>query len=118
MDSDHFLLSFKYLVGKTIDRPEPKLTDIEKEFGDALIPTFRTAVGATLERTSAIQLLNRYGQTMPNDIFTNGQVIWNSMDTNDGVVVTLMLPIQSVVRDVVAVRKFVYCSMCAGNIEF
>lgn len=93
------------MVGKTIDRPDPLHEDIKKEFADELIPPFRTARGATLERTSAIQLINRYCQTMPNDMFTKSQVIWSSNDTSEGVEVNLVLPIQFVVRDTVKVRK-------------
>ncbi|KAG4075988.1 hypothetical protein HA402_003814 [Bradysia odoriphaga] len=90
-----------YLIGKTIDRPEPMEEDIQNEFDDALIPPYRTSIGAVLERTSAIQLLNRYCQTMPNDMFTSSQVIWDTIESAEGVVVTLMLPIQSVIKDVV-----------------
>lgn len=79
--------------------------DIQKEFADKLIPPFRTLKGAVLERTSAIQLLNRYSQTMPNDMFTKSQVIWDSDQTSEGVLVTLLLPIQSVVKDVIVVSN-------------
>lgn len=99
-------LNFQYLIGKTIDRPEPMEIDIQNEFADELIPPFRTSKGAVLERTSAIQLLNRYCQTMPNDMFSSSQVIWNTTNSDGGVVVTLMLPIQSVVKDVVVVSGF------------
>lgn len=85
--------------------------DIQNEFHDALIPPFRTPKGAILERTSAIQLLNRYCQTMPNDMFTNSQVIWDTIDSQGGVVVTLMLPIQSVVKDVVVVSGFFFAKL-------
>lgn len=93
------------MVGKTIDRPEPLEEDIKKEFADTLIPIFRTPKGAILERTSAIQLLNRYCQTMPNDMFNKSQIIWDSTDASEGVVVKLLLPIQSVVKDAVVVSK-------------
>lgn len=91
------------MIGKTIDRPEPLEGDIQNEFADKLIPSFRTSKGAVLERTSAIQLINRYCQTMPNDMFTKSQVIWDETETVEGVVVSVMLPIQSVVKDAVLV---------------
>lgn len=101
------------MIGKTIDRPEPLEEDIQNEFADKLIPPFRTSKGAFLERTSAIQLLNRYSQTMPNDMFTKTQIIWDSVDTSEGVVVTLMLPIQSVVKDVIVVSYFILYINCS-----
>ena len=74
------------------------------EFAEKLIPPFRTPKGAVLQSQSAIQLLNSYCQTMPNDMFTKSQVTWDSVETKDGVVVTLMLPIQSIIKDVIEVR--------------
>ncbi|KAJ6637389.1 Endoribonuclease Dicer [Pseudolycoriella hygida] len=90
-----------YLIGKTIDRREPLQEDIDNEFADTLIVPFRTRKDAVLERTSAIQLLNRYCQTMPNDMFTNSQVVWKSDETNEGTVVSLILPIQSIVKETI-----------------
>lgn len=100
-----FRFYLQYLIGKTLDRPEPTYEDIVDEFADRLIPKFQTPKGAVLERTSAIQLLNRYCQTMPNDMFTKSKVTWRSEKTMVGLVVTLLLPIQSVVKDPVSVSR-------------
>lgn len=49
-------------------------------------------------------------------MFTKSQVIWDSTETVNGVVVSVMLPIQSVVKDAVLVSTYNYTlSMLIGG---
>uniref|UniRef100_A0A182T437 Dicer-2 n=1 Tax=Anopheles maculatus TaxID=74869 RepID=A0A182T437_9DIPT len=91
------------LIGKTINRPEPLIADVEKELLDDMIPPFYTPVGAKLDVLSSIQLLNRYCMSMPRDLFTDSNVCWHRTDTSDGkVMVSVKLPLQSTVRETIA----------------
>lgn len=89
------------LVGKTINRPEPLEADVTKELTNELIPPFYTKKGAKLDALSSIQLLNRYCMGMPRDAFTNTNVTWerNNDKYTGKIVVAVLLPLQSTVRD-------------------
>uniref|UniRef100_A0A182MEF3 Dicer 2 n=1 Tax=Anopheles culicifacies TaxID=139723 RepID=A0A182MEF3_9DIPT len=91
------------LIGKTINRPEPLATDVEKELLDDLVPPFYTPFGAKLDLLSAIQLLNRYCMTMPRDMFTQSNVSWERTDkTPESIIVSVKLPLQSTVRELIS----------------
>lgn len=92
----------KCLIGKTINRPEPLEADVEKELANEQIPPFFTAKGAKLDALSSIQLLNRYCMSMPRDSFTNTNVSWEKHTTHGGIVVEVLLPLQSTVREKIA----------------
>uniref|UniRef100_A0A182R5E4 Dicer-2 n=1 Tax=Anopheles funestus TaxID=62324 RepID=A0A182R5E4_ANOFN len=90
------------LIGKTINRPEPLATDVEKELLDDMIPPFYTPIGAKLDVLSAVQLLNRYCMSMPRDLFTDSGVTWKRIDQPpNNIVVTVNLPLQSTVRETI-----------------
>uniref|UniRef100_A0A182W963 Dicer-2 n=1 Tax=Anopheles minimus TaxID=112268 RepID=A0A182W963_9DIPT len=90
------------LIGKTINRPEPLATDVEKELLDDLVPPFYTPFGAKLDLLSSIQLLNRYCMSMPSDLFTNSNVTWERNDKTPGkTIVSVKLPLQSTVRETI-----------------
>lgn len=91
------------LVGKTINRPEPLETDVEKELTKKLIQPFFTKKGAQLDALSAIQLLNRYCMGMPRDAFTNTNVTWERTNLKTGqILVAVLLPLQSSIREKVS----------------
>ncbi|XP_053658601.1 endoribonuclease Dicer [Anopheles marshallii] len=88
------------LIGKTINRPEPLITDVEQELLDDLIPPFYTPIGAKLDVLSSIQLLNRYCMSMPRDLFTTTNVTWDRHDNaSKSITVSVKLPLQSTVRE-------------------
>ncbi|XP_062563406.1 endoribonuclease Dcr-2-like [Armigeres subalbatus] len=89
----------KCLVGKTINRPDPLDADVHKELYNELIPPFYTTKGAKLDALSAIQLLNRYCMGMPRDAFTNTNVLWERHDRYGKIVVEVIMPLQSTVRE-------------------
>uniref|UniRef100_A0A182MYJ8 ribonuclease III n=1 Tax=Anopheles dirus TaxID=7168 RepID=A0A182MYJ8_9DIPT len=90
------------LIGKTINRPEPLEADVHKELTDNLITPFITPCGAKLDALSAIQLLNRYCMSMPNDLFTGANVTWTRIDKSPTeITVTVQLPMQSTVRETI-----------------
>uniref|UniRef100_A0A182PZN5 Dicer-2 n=1 Tax=Anopheles farauti TaxID=69004 RepID=A0A182PZN5_9DIPT len=91
------------LVGKTINRAEPLETDVNNELANDLITPFITPNGAKLDALSAIQLLNRYCMSLPNDLFTSSNVVWKRIDTSaTHVTVTVKLPLQSTVRETIS----------------
>ncbi|XP_052902030.1 endoribonuclease Dicer [Anopheles moucheti] len=90
------------LIGKTINRPEPLISDVEQELLKDMIPPFYTPIGAKLDVLSSIQLLNRYCMTMPRDLFTNSNVTWERIDkTPQSITVSVKLPLQSTVRETI-----------------
>ncbi|XP_053683457.1 endoribonuclease Dicer-like [Sabethes cyaneus] len=93
----------KCLIGKTINRPDPLDEDVRKELMNEIIPPFFTPKGAKLDALSSIQLLNRYCMGMPRDAFTNTNVSWERTDLPNGkIVVSVLLPLQSTVREKIA----------------
>lgn len=103
------LVSFQYLIVKAVDRTAPLREDIEREFGIDKTPVFKTRKGAILEEMSAVQLLNRYCNTLPNDSFTLATVTWTQHVTKDEkggpymVTVKVRLPMQSTVKEEIVV---------------
>lgn len=90
------------LVGKTINRPEPLDKDIRDELLNEIIPPFFTPIGAKLDALGSVQLLNRYCMGMPRDAFTNTNVSWERRDLNGKIIVDVLLPLQSTVREKVS----------------
>lgn len=88
----------QYLIGKTIDRPEPSVSDISREFANIHIVPFKTPKGATLEALSAVPLINRYCMTLPNDHFSRSTVLWTLVSSSDQFIVQLRMPMQSKVK--------------------
>uniref|UniRef100_A0A182FU44 ribonuclease III n=1 Tax=Anopheles albimanus TaxID=7167 RepID=A0A182FU44_ANOAL len=91
----------KALIGKTINRPEPLEHDVRKELLDDITAPFITPAGAKLDLLSSVQLLNRYCMSMPRDLFTGTNVAWDRIDQHGKVCVSVKLPLQSTIRDVV-----------------
>lgn len=100
-----------YLVGKSIDRPQPSEVAISAEFTNHYIRPFQTKK-ATLDGVSSCPLLNRYCMSLPNDRFSRTTVIWGLVSgggANDKEhVVKLRLPMQSNIKTdiVVSVDSF------------
>lgn len=101
-------MNFQYLIARAIDRTPPLREDILIEF-DENTPVYKTPKGAILEETSAVQLLNRYCNTLPNDGFTLATVNWRQVVTRGNkngpvtIVVFVRLPMQSTVKEEIAV---------------
>lgn len=92
------------MVEKTIDRNPPSDDDISNEIGFSVIPPFRTPAGATVDYMSAISLLNRYCMALPADQFTTSAVTWTQLTNKEcKVAVSVLLPIQSPVREEITV---------------
>ncbi|ETN64340.1 dicer-1 [Anopheles darlingi] len=91
----------KALIGKTINRPEPLEHDVRKELLDDITAPFITPAGAKLDLTSSVQLLNRYCMSMPRDLFTGTNVAWERIEQHGKICVTVKLPLQSTIREVV-----------------
>lgn len=94
---------------------EPLKEDVDSEFADQKNPVYKTPTGAILEETSAVNLLNRYCNTLPNDGFTLATVRWRQVvipGQKNGprmIVVYVRLPMQSTVNGEIAVFfRFVF----------
>lgn len=104
-----------YLIGRSHDRTGPLAEDVEREFQYS--QTYRTPTGALLEDMSAVQLLNRYAGTMPNDAFTVSAINWRKTTVTGGagdparqigsatvpvrIAVSIRLPMQSKVKETI-----------------
>lgn len=98
--------SVQYLIGRTIDRESPLTECIDRQFEDEQIEPFRTRKGACLEAASAVQLLNRYCMTLPNDDFTVPTVNWKKTVNKEGkTIVAIRLPMQSKVKQEIRVSS-------------
>lgn len=99
------------MIARAIDRSLPLKEDIAMEFADQNSPIFKTPKGAILEETSAVQLLNRYCNTLPNDGFTLATVSWRQVLIPGPkmrpplIMVIVRLPMQSTVSGEIAVNK-------------
>lgn len=86
------------MVTKTIDRWEVNEETIAKERAHKIKP-YVTSTGTTLTELTAIPWLFRYGDSLPNDIFTNANVIFKRIDYKDGTLqVSVRLPTQSKIK--------------------
>lgn len=93
----------QFLVEKTIDRALPSDNDIRNELGYSEIRPFITPIGAEVNALSAISLLNRYCGALPVDEFTVSAPIWRKTSENGKIAVSIVLPIQSPVREEITV---------------
>lgn len=94
------------MIGRTIDREGPLVECIDRQFEDEQIPPFRTLIGAVLEAASAVQLVNRYCMTLPNDNFTLPTVNWKKTTDKEGkIIVAIRLPMQSKVKQEIQVTS-------------
>lgn len=96
------------MIDKAIDRQPPTEAEIHREFANQQIPPFNTTKGATLEALSAVQLLNRYCNSLPNDTFTKSTIIWSNKILNGKYVVSLRLPMQSSIKHIITVSLFLF----------
>lgn len=102
----------KYLIGRSVDRSMPLQVDVDRQFADDPIQPYRTCKGAILESASAIQLLNRYCMTLPKDDFTMPSVIFKkTVDKEHMVKISIQLPMQSVVKEIIFVsyEVMIFC---------
>ncbi|XP_023297775.2 endoribonuclease dcr-1 [Lucilia cuprina] len=97
----------QFLSSRTLDRDDPNEEEIAKQFVE-LIPPFIIPSGARLIASSALALLHRYCQTLPWDSFGSSQPWYNKLPpNNDGkIAVTVCLPLQSTVREVIVSDYF------------
>ncbi|XP_055921701.1 endoribonuclease Dicer [Eupeodes corollae] len=92
----------KYLITRTIDREIPLESATAEQFKELITP-FRTRTGAVLQAETTLMLLHRYCQTLPQDSFTNSLPMWaiEQSEENKSCVVSLKLPPQSTVKDII-----------------
>lgn len=94
---------------KLVDRPEPMQEDIDKAVEQRENEKFTTETGATVDYFSAIALVNRYCQALPFDTFTEPVPQWEQRkeQVNHKIqfIVSILLPIQSPLKEEVQVRN-------------
>lgn len=90
---------------KAVDRPPPLQDDIDKAIEQKYNEEYKTARGAIVDYYSAIQLVNRYCQALPSDMFTNPAPLWESQTEKGEISVTIWLPIQSPLKNEIKVSK-------------
>lgn len=97
-----------YLIEKAVDRPAPHQDEIDKAAELQYNETFQTEKGASVDYNSATALINRYCMALPQDVFTQPALQWSSKqdDKFRHHVVSLLLPIQSPLRDEIKVSLF------------
>lgn len=88
----------KYLIGKTVERHLPLEDEINERFPVTIKP-FYTKIGAVLEASSVVQLLNRYCMALPQDLYTASTVCWFKETTDSKIVVRLVMPPQSTIKE-------------------
>lgn len=87
-----------------MDRSPPLKDDIDKAVEQKYNEKFQTPKGATVDYSSAAQLVNRYCMSLPSDMFTNPAVQWESFSDNLGNhTVSVLLPIQSSLKEKITV---------------
>lgn len=97
------------LFERTIDREIPSKLQTAQQFPTEIEP-YLSRIGARLEAESVVPLIYRYFMTLPNDNFTTSQSIrWKSLPSNGkGCRVSLQLPMQSTVKDLIEVSISCY----------
>lgn len=93
---------------KAIDRAPPNQDDIDNVFFKKHNKIYKTDRGATVDFASAVQLLNRYCDSLPSDQFTSSAVSWSKSENNGKTTVNISLPIQSPIQEEVAVRNILF----------
>lgn len=90
------------MVEKAIDRDPPSKDSIDREFENRLNETYKCK-DAVVDHMNAISILNRYCMGLPADQFTQSAVTMSREDTKAGIIVKVLLPIQSTIRTEIAV---------------
>ncbi len=87
------------MITKVIERLDVDEESIDRERKYEW-PPYVTKTGAELTGLSAISLLHRYSNMLPNDMFTNTGITYHRIDNheNGNVLVNLDLPKQSSVQ--------------------
>lgn len=93
----------EFLIGKSINRPEPDEDAVTKEFSNVTIKPYTTKCGAILEAIGAISLLNRYCQTLPVDAFTCCTVLFDFEVADGKFIGRLIMPSQSTIKETIVV---------------
>lgn len=95
-----------FLIGRVLDREDPNQDEIAEQFTDDFEP-FVIKSGARLMASSALNILHRYCQSLPSDVYGipgPSFSIAARTEEND-FVIALQLPIQSTVKETVMVCK-------------
>lgn len=101
---------------RAVDRELPANDLIENEFLDRYNRSYETPEGAKADMRCALSLLNRYCQTLPADQFTQPSVTWSKKNAPGGaVVVSVLLPIQSQIKDEIEVHFLLRLIFCSSN---
>lgn len=100
-----------FLIGRILDRDEPKEQNIAEQFEDLITP-FRTQSGAYLLASNALSLLYRYCALLPSDAF-GLSTPWFTKQTSTGnkIRVTLHMPLQSSIKYTIMVRRKSICTL-------
>ena len=94
------------MIDKAVDRKEPEQRDMERAVEQEFNEEFATAIGATVNYNSAIALVNRYCQSLSKDRFTELAPEWESENDKNGIFVSLILPIQSPLKEKIIVSLY------------
>lgn len=87
---------------KAIDREPPSKETIDKEFENRLNESYKCK-DAVVDHMNAISILNRYCMSLPADQFTQSSVAMQSEQKKEGIVVKILLPIQSQIKTEISV---------------
>lgn len=87
---------------KAIDREPPSKDTIDKEFENRYNESYKCK-DAVVDHMNAISILNRYCMSLPADQFTQSSVAMQSEKTKEGIVVKILLPIQSKYKEEISV---------------
>ncbi|XP_067628454.1 endoribonuclease Dcr-2 isoform X2 [Eurosta solidaginis] len=96
----------EFLIGRILDRDDPKEEAIAEQFIDA-IPPFVIPSGACLLAVGALPLLHRYCQLLPTDAFGYAMP-WFTLHppTEKGISISLQMPLQSTVKETITGDPF------------
>lgn len=101
-----FVAKIQYLVEKAVDRDPPSKESVSKEFENRLNEVYKVD-SAVLDHMNSISILNRYCMSLPADQFTKSAVTMDREDTKAGIVVKILLPIQSTIKTEISVSACV-----------
>lgn len=88
-----------------IDRTPPGQDQIDKALEQKYNESFTTKNGANVDYTSAIRLVYRYCSSLSKDMFTVLAPDWNHTQHENGFLMTLLLPIQSPLNEIITVSQ-------------
>lgn len=93
-----------YFIERTIDRQKPSEHHHAGGGFHSVVEPYLSKIGARLEAESVLSLLHRYCNCLPNDNYANAEdIIWKKLEVERGCQVSLQLPMQSTVKDVLIV---------------